>query len=109
MRKRRAIYRRIYQVRGPLSLCHMDGNHKLRPWGLVIHGMVDGFSSYIPYLVVAARNDKAFVLNVFVRVSNIFETCGRRCWGCTVPDARSGYTVAMQEAIAHSQQRPGSS
>jgi hypothetical protein len=35
---------------------------------LVIHGMVDGFSSYIPYLVVAARNDKDFVLNVFVNV-----------------------------------------
>ena len=34
-----------YQVPTPNSLWHFDGNHKLRRWGIVIHGCVDGYKA----------------------------------------------------------------
>lgn len=34
----------VYQVKRPHALWHIDGHHKLITWGIVIHGMVDGFS-----------------------------------------------------------------
>ncbi|KAF6723412.1 hypothetical protein FQA47_022497 [Oryzias melastigma] len=38
------IVRRTYSVRGPLSLWHVDTNHKLIRFNIVIFGAVDGFS-----------------------------------------------------------------
>ena len=42
-RKSKATKRRVY-VAGPHHLWHMDGNHKLILFHLVIHGAIDGFS-----------------------------------------------------------------
>jgi hypothetical protein len=36
--------RRIYQVPRPNALWHIDGHHKLIAWGIVIHGVADGYS-----------------------------------------------------------------
>lgn len=36
--------RRQYQVPRPNALWHIDGHHKLILWGIVIHGVVDGYS-----------------------------------------------------------------
>jgi hypothetical protein len=33
-----------YKVPRPNSLWHIDGHHKLIAWGIVIHGVVDGYS-----------------------------------------------------------------
>ncbi|KAJ7988623.1 hypothetical protein DPEC_G00311130 [Dallia pectoralis] len=41
------IPRRPYSVPAPLSLWHIDGNHKLTRWRIVIHGGTDGFSRTI--------------------------------------------------------------
>ncbi|KAL1006950.1 hypothetical protein UPYG_G00079560, partial [Umbra pygmaea] len=38
------LRRRTYQVAGPNSLWHIDGNHKLIRWRIVIHGGIDGYS-----------------------------------------------------------------
>jgi hypothetical protein len=35
--------RRKYEVSRPNALWHMDGHHKLIRWGVVIHGIIDGF------------------------------------------------------------------
>lgn len=43
-RKRGPIARRDYKVARPNALWHMDGHHKLIRWGIVIHGIADGFS-----------------------------------------------------------------
>jgi len=44
-RKYKAIKRRVYKVAGPHHLWHLDGNHKLFAYHLVIHGGgIDGFS-----------------------------------------------------------------
>lgn len=43
LRGRKAIRRRNYVVAGPDALWHMDGYHKLILWGIVIHGLIDGY------------------------------------------------------------------
>ncbi|CAH3191967.1 unnamed protein product [Porites evermanni] len=42
------IERRQYSVRGPLELWHVDGNHKLIRWRMVLHGAIDGYSLFLP-------------------------------------------------------------
>ncbi|KAI9569823.1 hypothetical protein HD554DRAFT_2019662, partial [Boletus coccyginus] len=32
-----------YYVKCPNALWHIDGHHKLICWGIVIHGIIDGF------------------------------------------------------------------
>ena len=36
--------RRPYHVPRPNALWHIDGHHKLIAWGIVIHGVADGYS-----------------------------------------------------------------
>ena len=50
------IHRRTYSVPGPNALWHVDGNHKLIRWRLVIHGGIDGFSRLITYLHCSNNN-----------------------------------------------------
>ena len=49
-RSRKPIKRKVYYSRGPHFDWHMDGNHKLIRWGMVIHGCIDGCSRNIIYL-----------------------------------------------------------
>ena len=57
------IYRR-YHVRHPNALWHIDGNHKLIRWRLVIHACIDGFSRLVVYLR-CANNNRALTVLVF--------------------------------------------
>lgn len=61
-----AIQRRGYSVPGPNALWHLDGNHKLIHWSLVIHGGIDGFSRMITFLKCSGNNRSDTVLNHFV-------------------------------------------
>jgi len=61
----RPIFRRKYSVAGPLSLWHMDGNHKLIRYKMVIHGCVDGFTRKIIYLSCLNNNRSSNVLKLF--------------------------------------------
>ena len=65
MRRRYAICRRVYNVRGPNHLWHIDSNHKLISWWFVIHGCIDGFSRTIIYLKYCANTRASTVLNYF--------------------------------------------
>ena len=64
-RARRVLHRRVYNVKGPNSLWHLDGYHKLIRWNIVIHGGIDGFSRLIVYLRVSSNNYAATVLSAF--------------------------------------------
>jgi hypothetical protein len=44
IRRTRPIPRKVYHVKRPNALWHMDSYHKLILYGLVIHGIVDGYS-----------------------------------------------------------------
>ncbi|KAF7653786.1 hypothetical protein LDENG_00078580 [Lucifuga dentata] len=47
---------RRYSAEAPNSLWHIDGNHKLIRWRIVIHGGIDGFSHLIVYLNASTNN-----------------------------------------------------
>lgn len=59
------VQRRVYNVRAPLSLWHIDGYHKLISWRLVIHGGIDGYSRLPVYLKVNNNNRAEIVLQAF--------------------------------------------
>ena len=60
------VNRRHYNVPGPRSLWHLDGNHNLIRWGFVIHGCVDGFSRRIMFLKCSTNNKAVTILQLFV-------------------------------------------
>ncbi|KAJ8093926.1 hypothetical protein PM082_009804 [Marasmius tenuissimus] len=60
------IKRRVYKVRGANALWHHDGNEKLRPWGLYIHGCVDGHSRLMLYMH-CCNNKRASVVAMIFR------------------------------------------
>ncbi|CAI5682130.1 unnamed protein product [Oreochromis niloticus] len=60
------VVRRTYSVPGPLSLLHIDTNHKLIRYGLVMFGGVDGFSRKILYLKAAKNNKASTALTFFL-------------------------------------------
>jgi hypothetical protein len=51
LRKRKAVKRREYSVPGPNELWHIDGHHKLIRWGIVVHGMIDGYDRTVCFLL----------------------------------------------------------
>ena len=50
------IHRRTHSVPGPNSLWHVDGNHKMIRWRLVVHGGINGFLRLITYLHCSNNN-----------------------------------------------------
>ena len=46
----KVMRRRKSTVAGPNAMWHINGNHKLIRWLLVIHGAIDGYSRQIMYL-----------------------------------------------------------
>ncbi|MEQ2242557.1 hypothetical protein ILYODFUR_036991 [Ilyodon furcidens] len=64
--------RRRYSVPEPNSLWHIDGNHKLIRWRIVVHGGTDGFSRFIVYLSASTNNRAATVLSSFLKAVNVY-------------------------------------
>ena len=52
LRQRKVIQRKKYCVKRPNALWHLDGHHKLIRWGIVIHGIVDGYSRTVLQIAV---------------------------------------------------------
>lgn len=50
LRKDTTIKRREYQSARPGALWHLDGHHKLIMWGIVIHGIIDGYDRMVRQL-----------------------------------------------------------
>lgn len=59
------IQRRMYRVKGPNYLWHVDGNHTLIRYKFIIHGAVDGFSRLVTFLK-CYNNRAETVLQSFV-------------------------------------------
>ena len=68
LRRRRRLARRRFNGKGPNYIWHADGYDKLKPYGLCIHGCVDGFSRYIIWLSCGrTNNDPSVVLGYYVK------------------------------------------
>uniref|UniRef100_A0A8C1J1H4 Integrase catalytic domain-containing protein n=1 Tax=Cyprinus carpio TaxID=7962 RepID=A0A8C1J1H4_CYPCA len=65
------VPRRPYSVPAPLSLWHIDGNHKLIRWRIVVHGGIDGFSRKIMYLKASDNNRASTVLQCFLEAVHV--------------------------------------
>lgn len=59
------IHRRTYYVPCPNFLWHIDGNHKLIRWGLVVHTAIDGFSRFVMFCKCNDNNRAETVLSLF--------------------------------------------
>ena len=61
-RRQRRLKRRRYMCKGPNYLYHVDGWDKLKPFGLAVHGCIDGFSRRIMWLECGRTNNDPFVV-----------------------------------------------
>lgn len=61
-----------YNIPGPRSVWHLDGNHKLIRWGFVIHACVGRFSRTIMFLKCSTNNQVATVLQLFLNAVREF-------------------------------------
>jgi len=62
---RSAIRRTVYYVEAPNSVWHLDGNHKLIRWRLVVHGGIDGYSRVVVFLKCSPNNEAITMLQSF--------------------------------------------
>uniref|UniRef100_A0A3B1IFY0 Integrase core domain-containing protein n=1 Tax=Astyanax mexicanus TaxID=7994 RepID=A0A3B1IFY0_ASTMX len=60
------VVRRKYSVPGPLCMQHIDTNHKLIRYNIVVFGGIDGFSRKIMYLNAASNNRAATAYEFFM-------------------------------------------
>ncbi|CAC5399386.1 unnamed protein product [Mytilus coruscus] len=67
--ERQNVHRRTYKVAGPNSLWHIDGNHKLIRWNIVIHGGIDGYSRLVTFLYASNNNQSTTVYDLFIEAT----------------------------------------
>lgn len=65
LRRARRLRRRLYTSPGPNACWHIDGYDKLKPYGLPVHGCVDGFSRKILWLKVTRTNNNPLATAYF--------------------------------------------
>lgn len=66
LRRSVTVRRRVYHVEGPNCVWHLDTNHKLIRWRIVVHGCIDGYSRTLVYLRCADNNRALTNLSFFV-------------------------------------------
>ncbi|KAK6983886.1 Integrase catalytic domain-containing protein [Favolaschia claudopus] len=64
--RKHAIARRDYYAPRPNAVWHMDGHHKMIRWGIVIHGIADGYDRMVVGLHAANNNRASTVLRYFL-------------------------------------------
>ena len=82
LRKRHCLRRRLYYAKGPNWVWHMDGYDKLKPYGLCIHGAIDGYSRRILWLRLCRSNkDPKVVCSVFMKALQKIKGAPRKVVG----------------------------
>ena len=59
------FHKRKYRVEGPNQLWHIDGNDKLKLFGLSIHECIDGYSRKVLWLAVSSSNKNPRIVAKF--------------------------------------------
>ena len=75
---RKRIKRRVYSVPYPLHTWHLDGNHKLRRWKLVIHVGMDGFTRLCVYMRCSDNNRASTVAEYFTEAIEVMQVAPTR-------------------------------
>uniref|UniRef100_A0A3P9HD15 Integrase catalytic domain-containing protein n=1 Tax=Oryzias latipes TaxID=8090 RepID=A0A3P9HD15_ORYLA len=65
------VVRRTYSVRGPLSLWHVDTNHKLIRYNIVLFGGIDGYSRKVMCLEAATNNRASTAFAAFKKATEV--------------------------------------
>ena len=81
-RSQHKLKRRTYSAKGPNFIWHLDGYDKLKPFGLCVHGAIDGYSRRILWLEVGASNNNPRI------VARYFVDCVKQLGG--VPQIARG-------------------
>ncbi|KAI7802455.1 uncharacterized protein LOC130563201 [Triplophysa rosa] len=89
------IVRRSYFVQSPLSLVHIDTNHKLIRYNIIIFGGIDGFSRKIMYLEPATNNRSNTALSFFL------QSVQKHGWPSRVRADEGVENVAIAETMFH--------
>ena len=71
-RRSSVINRRIYCAPHPNSVWHIDGNHKMIRWCLIIHAEIDGFSRRVTFVKCSNNNSAVTVLEAFLEGTSMF-------------------------------------
>ena len=101
-RFRQVLHRRQYSVPMPNSLWHIDGNHKLIKWHIVVHGGIDGYSRLPVYLKASNNNRAETVLKLFLEAVDEYGLPSR------VRSDRGGENVMVSQfMLEHPQRGPG--
>ena len=74
-RSQHKLKRRAYSAKGPNFIWHLDGYDKLKPFGLCIHGAIDGYSRRILWLEVGPSNNNPRI------VARYFMDCVKQLGG----------------------------
>ncbi|XP_069131729.1 uncharacterized protein [Argopecten irradians] len=61
-RRSHRLQRRVYRLKGPNYVWHVDGYDKLKPFGFCIHGCIDGYSRKVLWFEVASTNNNPSVI-----------------------------------------------
>lgn len=78
-RKRKRLRRRQYSSAGPNAVWHMDVYDKLKPFGICIHGCIDGFSRQIMWLEAwNTNNNPRIIAGYFIDTVRRMEGCPER-------------------------------
>lgn len=68
LRSQRRLRNRLYHNKGPNFLLHVDGYDKLKPYGIAIHGAIDGFSRKLLWLKAGhSNNDPLLIANNYLQ------------------------------------------
>ncbi|XP_069126950.1 uncharacterized protein [Argopecten irradians] len=99
-RRRRRIVRRLYRTCGPNHVWHVDGYDKLKPYGLAIHGCIDGYSRKIMWLKVGPTNNDPRI------VAHNYAQCVADIKGCPMilqsdPGTENVVIGALQCVLRH--------
>lgn len=71
-RQTSVIRRRVYSTPYPNAVWHIDGNHKMIRWRMIIHAGVDGFSRLITFIRCANNNLASTVVEAFLQGVSVY-------------------------------------
>ena len=64
LRQSISLRRRVYRNSGPNFAIHFDGWDKLKPYGVSVHGGIDGFSRRLLWLIAAQKMLLSVIYNM---------------------------------------------